>query len=198
MDDFGVNQASALSWRNRLVDTALLTSFAKVSLMAIVSSLCIADFAKRLILVALSLLLTSSAFADAVGGEKAGRERNNVMAVHIDIVTPHEDGEIKDFTTGFTKILWRNWLGVMPEDAQLGAAGVVVIRFKINKDRSQSLGPPVVEQSPGEKLNSLTKAALNALRDSTKSKHLPAGFTYSGIELRATFYYNQPAESVKR
>jgi len=86
----------------------------------------------------------------------------------------------------------------MPEDAQLGAAGVVVIRFQVNKDRLQSAEPPVVEQSPSEKLNSLTKAALSALRYSTKSKHLPPVFTYSSIELRAAFYYNQPAESVKR
>jgi len=27
---------------------------------------------------------------------------------------------------------------------------------------------------------------------------LPDGFTHSSIELRATFYYNQPAETVKR
>jgi len=163
-----------------------------------VRRLSIRKVAKRSFLIALFSLLTSSAFAANVADEHAGRGKNNAMAVHLDIVAPPEDAAIKDFTTRFTKILWRNWLRIMPEDAQVGAAGVVIIRFQIDKDRSQSAEPPLVEQSPGEKLNSLTKAALSTVRDSTKSTQLPAIFTHSSIELRAIFYYNQPAESVKR
>jgi hypothetical protein len=80
---------------------------------------------------------------------------------------------------------------------QLGAAGIVVVRFQIEKDRSR-LAEPIVEQGPGQKLNSLTKAALSAIRSSTKSTHFPDGFARSSIELRAMFFYNQPADSVKK
>lgn len=158
-----------------------------------------AKFSQWLTLFVLALLLTSPAFPGRNGAQmSADDERNNVTALHLEVVAPHEDAEVKDFTTAFTKALYRNWLAAMPENALLGAAGVVVIRFQVNKDRSPSTESPVVEQDPGKKLDSLTKAALRAVRDSAKSNHLPAGFTYSSVELRATFSYNQPAESPKR
>lgn len=156
------------------------------------------EFVRPLILLAFSSLLMSIAFLPGLGTQKTGGEMKKAMALHLEIVTPHEDAELKDFTARFTRVLWRNWFSVMPEDAMLGAAGTVVIRFQIEKDRSQSMEPPLVEQSPGEKLNSLTKAALSAVRDSTKSTHFPDTFARSSIELRATFSYNQPADSVKR
>jgi hypothetical protein len=154
---------------------------------------------KRWLVTVLFLLLLSPTFLARPRAEKTVDEkRNNVIALHLEVVTPHENAELSDFKDRFSKVLWRNWIAVMPEDAQLGAAGVVVVRFQIGRDRSQSVEPPVVEQSPGEKLRPLTKSALSAIRDSTKSTHLPDGFTHSSIELRATFYYNQPAETVKR
>jgi hypothetical protein len=154
---------------------------------------------KRWLVVVFFSLLLSVAFPTRPRAEDTADEKsNNVMALHLEIVTTHEDAELRDFKDRFSKVLWRNWFAVMPEDAQLGAAGVVIVRFQIQRDRSQSAEPPVVEQSPGEKLKSLTKSALSAIRDSTKSMHLPDGFTHSNIELRATFYYNQPAETVKR
>jgi hypothetical protein len=157
------------------------------------------EFVRSLILLALSSLLMSTAFPASLGTEKTGDdEKNRVMALHLEIVTPHEDAELKDFKARFTKVLWHNWLVVMPEDAQLGAAGIVVIRFQIEKDRSQSVESPLVEQGAGEKHKSLTKAALSAIRDSTKSTHLPDGFARSSVELRAIFSYNQPSDSVKR
>ena len=174
--------------------------FKPMSAFVAARKLNIGKFVKRWLVTALVSLLLSPAFPARCSAEKTADEKKNnaVMALHLEVMPPQEEAALsREFKDRFTKTLWRNWLAVMPEAAQLGVAGVVIVRFQIGKDGAPS-AEPVVEQSPGEKLKPLTKSALSAIRDSTKSTHLPNSSTHSSIELRATFYYNQPAETVKR
>lgn len=128
----------------------------------------------------------------------AANEKNKVMALNLEVVTPHEEAELKEFVAQLTKSLWRNWLALMPESAMLGDSAIVVIRFQIGKDRSQPVAPPIVEQGAGDKMKSLTNAALAAIREAKKSSRFPNTFPGPSVELRATFLYNQPADSVKK
>ena len=122
--------------------------------------------------------------------------KSKVMALYVEIVTPHQEEELEEFMTQFRQSLWRSWLARMPESAMLGDSGKVIIRFQIDKDRSQPAAAPSVEQGAGKKMKSLTNAALGAIREATKPPRFPDKFVGPSIEFRATFFYNQPADLV--
>jgi hypothetical protein len=55
------------------------------------------------IFLALSMLLMIPTFTASLDIEKTGGdEKNKVTSLHLEIVTPHEDAELKDFTN----VLW--------------------------------------------------------------------------------------------
>ena len=84
----------------------------------------------------------------------------------------------------------RNWFTVMPEDAQLGKKGRVVVRFQIQKDGTLLVKEPTVELS--SKDARLDKAATAAIRASAPFKPLPDAFQGPSIDLRFLFLYNVP------
>jgi TonB family protein len=118
-----------------------------------------------------------------------------VMAVHLEITEPKNNDGLKDFAASFRNSLWRKWLERMPESAQLGDSGIVIVRFQV--EREEPVSKMSVEQSPGKKMESFERAALEAIRDATKRIQLPQTFAGSTIGFRAKFFYNQPAETVK-
>src|SRR5205823_78687 len=125
--------------------------------------------------------------------EKQSDSRKPGMYVHLEMVTQHDESQLKDFIGNLTKSLWRNWFISMPEAAQLGEPGKVVVAFQILNGASSP--EPTVEISSGKR--PLDGAATHAVRDATKKLKFPQNFAGSRIDFRAEFLYNLPKDSLK-
>jgi TonB family protein len=104
-----------------------------------------------------------------------------------------------DFTGWATHMgieIKRNWYGRMPESAQLGDKGKVVLRFQVQRDGKLLNQELKVELSSGKK--ALDKAAIGAIRDAVPFESFPEKFAGPAIELRLTFVYNWPQPSAQR
>jgi TonB family protein len=87
----------------------------------------------------------------------------------------------------------RNWYAVMPESAQLGDQGRVVLEFSIRRDGSVPDADP--ERLLGSGKEPLDRAAVSAIRSSNPFDHLPPAFSGPEIRLRFIFLYNLPIEA---
>ncbi len=107
------------------------------------------------------------------------------------ILTPTEGVDFNDYMQRVLASVRRNWYAVMPESAQLGDRGRVVLEFSIRRDGS------VPNQDPQQLLGSgkepLDRAAISAIRSSNPFDHLPPAFSGPEIRLRFIFLYNLPA-----
>ena len=111
----------------------------------------------------------------------------------VEILTPTGDVDFRDYVAHLCGKVKGNWFAVMPESAQLGDKGRVVVRFQIQKDGTLLVKEPAVEAS--SKKGPLDKAAVSAIRSSAPFQHLPEAFRGPYIELRFIFLYNLPLES---
>ncbi len=112
-----------------------------------------------------------------------------------EILAPTGDVDFRDYMAHLCGDVKRNWFMVMPESAQLGDKGRVVVRFQIQKDGTLRVKEPMVEASSNNEL--LDKAAVNAIRLSAPFQHLPEAFRGPYIELRFIFLYNLPLKSAR-
>jgi len=113
----------------------------------------------------------------------------------VEILTPTGDVDFRDYMAHLCGDVKRNWFMVMPESAQLGDKGRVIVRFQIQKDGTLRVKEPMVEASSNKGL--LDKAAVNAIRLSAPFQHLPEALRCPYIELRFTFLYNLPLKSAR-
>ena len=112
------------------------------------------------------------------------------MSGMYQILTPTGGVDFTDYMKDLVLRVKRNWFTVMPEDAQLGKKGRVVVRFQIQKDGTLLAKEPTVELS--SKDTQLDKAATAAIRTSAPFKPLPDAFQGPSIDLRFLFNYNVP------
>lgn len=111
----------------------------------------------------------------------------------VEILTPTEG---VDFSTYIARVLAsvkRNWYAVMPESAQLGDKGKVVLQFRIMRNGVVPEQEPVMMGSSGKE--PLDRAASSSIRASTPFEPLPSAFSGPYIELRFIFLYNIPLNS---
>jgi TonB C terminal len=111
----------------------------------------------------------------------------------VEILTPTEG---VDFSTYIARVLAsvkRNWYSVMPESAQLGDKGKVVLQFRIMRNGVVPEQEPVMMGSSGKE--PLDRAAASSIRASTPFEPLPSTFSGPYIELRFIFLYNIPLNS---
>jgi outer membrane biosynthesis protein TonB len=111
----------------------------------------------------------------------------------VEILTPTEG---VDFSTYIARVLAsvkRNWYAVMPESAQLGDKGKVVLQFRIMRNGVVPDQEPVMMGSSGKE--PLDRAASSSIRASTPFEPLPSAFSGPYIELRFIFLYNIPLNS---
>jgi len=90
-------------------------------------------------------------------------------------------------------IVKQNWYAVMPESANLGDQGKVVLQFRIMKNGVVPQPEPVMMGSSGKE--PLDRAAVSSIRASTPFEPLPPAFSGPYIELRFIFLYNIPLNS---
>jgi TonB family protein len=109
-----------------------------------------------------------------------------------EILTPLEGVDFSDYMARVVNAVRRNWYAVMPESAQLGDRGRVMLQFRIMRDGSVPTGEPNTLMGSGKE--PLDRAAVSAIRSSNPFEPLPPKFSGPSIELRFYFLYNLPIE----
>ena len=109
-----------------------------------------------------------------------------------EILTPTEGVDFSEYMKRVVESVRRNWYAVMPQSAQLGDQGKVMLQFRIMRDGSVPTGDPNTVATSGKE--PLDRAAVSAIRSSNPFEPLPPAFSGPSIELRFYFLYNLPIE----
>jgi outer membrane biosynthesis protein TonB len=127
------------------------------------------------------------------GGGRQGLGGPGIGMGPVQILTPTEGVDFQDYIQRVIASVRRNWYAVMPESAQLGDKGIVVLEFSIRRDGSVPGDDP--DKLRGSGKEPLDRAAVSAIRSSNPFDHLPPAFTGPEIRLRFIFLYNLPVEA---
>jgi len=127
------------------------------------------------------------------GGDTQG---NSGMSGAYQILTPTEGVDFSDYMARVLASVRRNWYAVMPESAQLGDRGRVVLEFSIRRDGSVPNEDP--QRLLGSGKEPLDRAAVSAIRSSNPFDHLPPAFSGPEIRLRFIFLYNLPLDAANQ
>jgi TonB family protein len=108
----------------------------------------------------------------------------------IQMLTPTEGVDFSGYLARVLDSVKRNWYAIMPESAEMGDRGRVVLDFKILRDGNvPGEDPAMMSSSQKEPLD---RAASSAIRASSPFEPLPSEFSGPYIELRFYFFYNIP------
>jgi len=144
----------------------------------------------------IGFLLIMSALLCVLSPTNLEAQAKGTLTIHapsVEILTSTGGVDFRGYVAELRGKVTRKWFAVMPEAAQLGNKGKVVVRFQIQKDGTQLAKEPTIEFSSDSV--PLDKAALSAVRSSAPFHHLPEALDGRYIELRLTFLYNLPPES---
>jgi TonB family protein len=130
------------------------------------------------------------------GGRQGGGAPGAGMGNSVQILTPTEGVDFNDYIQRVIASVKRNWYAVMPESAQLGDRGIVVLEFSIHRDGSVPSNEP--DRLRGSGKEPLDRAAISAIRSSNPFEHLPPAFSGPEIRLRFTFLYNLPLDAANQ
>jgi TonB family protein len=125
----------------------------------------------------------------AMGGGGGGGGQG-YLGGNLEMLTPTEGVDFTNYLARVLASVKRNWYSVMPESAQLGERGKVVLQFQITKSGSVPEPQPAMIGSSGK--DPLDRAAVSSIRASNPFEPLPPAFSAPYIELRITFLYNLP------
>ena len=125
-----------------------------------------------------------------------GTQGNSGMSGAYQILTPTEGVDFSDYMARVLASVRRNWYAVMPESAQLGDRGRVVLEFSIRRDGSVPNEDP--QRLLGSGKEPLDRAAVSAIRSSNPFDHLPPAFGGPEIRLRFIFLYNLPLDAANQ
>jgi outer membrane biosynthesis protein TonB len=114
----------------------------------------------------------------------------------LEMLTPTEGLDWSTYLQRVYLAVKGNWFAIMPESAELGERGIVVLTFKIMRDGSVPGAEPVINRNSGKE--PLDRAAYSSVRASNPFEPLPSQFSGPYIELRYTYLYNIPPESLNR
>jgi outer membrane biosynthesis protein TonB len=114
----------------------------------------------------------------------------------LEMLTPDQGVDFRSYLQRVYLAVKGNWFAIMPESAELGERGIVVLTFKIMRDGSVPGAEPVINRNSGKE--PLDRAAYSSVRASNPFEPLPSQFTGPYIELRYTYLYNIPPESLNQ
>ena len=126
------------------------------------------------------------------GGGSLGGGGQGYLGGNVELLTPTEGVDFSNYLARVLASVKRNWYAVMPESAQLGDKGVVVLQFRIQHNGVVPENEPALLGSSGKE--PLDRAAVSAIRASTPFDQLPPAFSGPHIELRFKFLYNLPLD----
>jgi len=114
----------------------------------------------------------------------------------LEMLTPDQGVDFSGYLMRVYFTVKRNWFAVMPQSAQLGERGIVVLTFRIMRDGSVPAGEPDIQRNSGKE--PLDRAAYSSVRASNPFEPLPPQFSGPYIELRYTYLYNIPPEALNQ
>ncbi len=114
----------------------------------------------------------------------------------LEMLTPDQGVDFRSYLQRVYLAVKGNWFAIMPQSAELGERGIVVLTFKIMRDGSVPGAEPVINRNSGKE--PLDRAAYSSVRASNPFEPLPPQFTGPYIELRYTYLYNIPPESLNQ
>lgn len=129
----------------------------------------------------------------AISGRPQGRGGPSAFG-GLEMLTPDQGVDFSGYLMRVYITVKRNWFAVMPESAQLGERGIVVLTFRIMRDGSVPTGEPVINRNSGKE--PLDRAAYSSVRASNPFEPLPPQFTGPYIELRYSYFYNISPDSL--
>lgn len=150
----------------------------------------------------LSRAPSSSSHAIGGGGRVSGRSSpggggsGGTAYGGLEMLTPDQGVDFNSYLQRVYVTVKRNWFAIMPESVELGERGIVVLTFKIMRDGSVPNPEPVINRNSGKE--PLDRAAYSSVRASNPFEPLPSQFTGPYIELRYTYLYNIPPDSINR
>jgi outer membrane biosynthesis protein TonB len=109
------------------------------------------------------------------------------------MLTPTEGVDFSNYLARVLASVKRNWYAIMPESAQLGDRGKVVLQFRIMSNGVVPAPEPYMVGSSGK--DPLDRATSSSIRASTPFEPLPPAFSGPYIELRFIFLDNLPLNS---
>jgi TonB family protein len=112
------------------------------------------------------------------------------LAGGVQMLTPTEGVDFSGYLARVLDSVKRNWYAIMPESAEMGDRGRVVLDFKILRDGNVPGEDPEMRSSSQKE--PLDRAASSAIRASSPFEPLPSEFSGPYIELRFIFLYNIP------
>lgn len=123
-----------------------------------------------------------------IGGGGGGGQ--GYLGGAVEMLTPTEGVDFNNYLARVLASVKRNWYAIMPESAQLGERGKVVLQFRIMSNGVVPAAEPNMVGSSGKE--PLDRAAFSSIRASTPFEPLPSAFSGPYIELRFIFLYNLP------
>jgi outer membrane biosynthesis protein TonB len=124
------------------------------------------------------------------GGGAQGQAFGN-----LEMLTPTEGVDFNSYLQRVYVTVKRNWFAVMPESVRLGDKGVVSLQFRIMRDGSVPASEPATVRSSSKE--PLDRAAVSSIRASNPFEPLPRAFSGPYIELRFTYFYNIPPDTLR-
>ena len=111
----------------------------------------------------------------------------------LEMLTPTEGLDWSSYLQRVYLAVKGNWFAIMPESAELGERGVVVLTFRIMRDGSVPGTEPIINRNSGKE--PLDRAAYSSVRASNPFEPLPSQYSRPYIELRYTYLYNVSPDS---
>lgn len=130
------------------------------------------------------------------GGRGGGGGSGGTAYGGLEMLTPDQGVDFRDYLQRVHDVIERNWFAVMPTSVELGERGMVILTFRIMADGSVPSGDPNIVRNSGKE--PLDRAAFSSVRASNPFDRLPAQFSGPYIELRCTYLYNIPLEEYYR
>jgi TonB family protein len=124
------------------------------------------------------------------GGYSGGGDGGGYSSGGVQMLTPTEGVDFSGYLARVLDSVKRNWYAIMPESAEMGDRGRVVLDFKILRDGN--VPDPDPEMRSSSQKEPLDRAASGAIRASSPFEPLPPEFSGPYIELRFIFLYNIP------
>ena len=118
------------------------------------------------------------------------------LAGGVQMLTPTEGVDFSGYLARVLDSVKRNWYAIMPESAEMGDRGRVVLDFKILRDGNVPGEDPEMRSSSQKE--PLDRAASSAIRASSPFEPLPSEFSGPYIELRFIFLYNIPLSEAEQ
>jgi TonB family protein len=118
------------------------------------------------------------------------------MQPGVMMMTPTDGVDFDSYLKRVVESVRRNWYAIMPESANMGDKGIVVLTFRITKDGIVPVPDPNLERTSGKE--PLDNAAMSAIRASSPFEPLPSQFKRPYIELKFAFFYNIPIGDISQ